>query len=167
MHRFGFFQLRGDYNTDRAVEEVDYGIWCAAYGFTSGSAADGNGDGIVDAADYTVWRDNLGATIPAPPAPLTSEGDELATEFLPSLQRLSSLGDTEASAITDAGRTVRDALARDAAFFDLATLQLPFETIRQVKPVSQSAIGNHRRELLTLLAYDRSLATTSEQSQQV
>ena len=26
-------------------------------------AADGNGNGVIDAADYTVWRDNLGAAI--------------------------------------------------------------------------------------------------------
>ena len=26
----------------------------------AGSGADGNGNGIVDAADYTVWRDHLG-----------------------------------------------------------------------------------------------------------
>jgi hypothetical protein len=35
-------------------------------------AGDGNGDGFVDAADYTVWRDNLGKTFadvpPDPPA---------------------------------------------------------------------------------------------------
>ena len=33
-----------------------------------GTGADGNGDGVIDAADYTVWRDNLAssASVPVP-----------------------------------------------------------------------------------------------------
>jgi endonuclease/exonuclease/phosphatase family metal-dependent hydrolase len=51
--------LPGDYNSDGAVDPLDYDIWSAAFG-TSSAAADGNGDGIVNAADYAIWRDNLG-----------------------------------------------------------------------------------------------------------
>ncbi|HEY4232336.1 MAG TPA: PEP-CTERM sorting domain-containing protein, partial [Lacipirellulaceae bacterium] len=29
----------------------------------SSLAADGNGDGIIDAGDYIVWRDHLGASV--------------------------------------------------------------------------------------------------------
>lgn len=46
-------------------------VWCVTAGVsfgsgtfeavTSGPAGDFNGDQVVDAADYTVWRDNLGA----------------------------------------------------------------------------------------------------------
>ena len=36
--------------------------------------ADGNGDGVVDLADYTVWRDNLGTGIPLA-ASITIAGD--------------------------------------------------------------------------------------------
>jgi hypothetical protein len=36
------------------------------------NGADGNGDGVVDAADYTVWRDALDATMTiAIPKPTT------------------------------------------------------------------------------------------------
>ena len=31
--------------------------------------ADGNGDGVVDAADYTIWRDNLTAPAAAVSVP--------------------------------------------------------------------------------------------------
>ena len=35
----------------------------ANFGSTTILAADGNGDGTVNAADFTIWRDNLGATL--------------------------------------------------------------------------------------------------------
>ena len=52
----------GDYDGNGEVEEADYVRWKAAYG-SSDPAADGNVDGIVDAADYTVWRNHLGVPL--------------------------------------------------------------------------------------------------------
>jgi sugar lactone lactonase YvrE len=55
--------LVGNYNgIDIATDQLDYDKWKADYGklVAKGNGADGNGNGIVDAADYTVWRDNLG-----------------------------------------------------------------------------------------------------------
>jgi hypothetical protein len=42
-------------------------VWRAGFGRTIEPeiGADGNGDGVVDAADYVVWRKNLGMTLPA------------------------------------------------------------------------------------------------------
>jgi sugar lactone lactonase YvrE len=57
--------LIGNYNgTDIAIDQTDYAKWVADYGklVAKGNGADGNGDGIIDAADYTVWRDHLGNT---------------------------------------------------------------------------------------------------------
>lgn len=48
----------GDYDQNGVVEQNDYVVWSALYG-TNNASADGNGDGFVDAADYTIWRDNL------------------------------------------------------------------------------------------------------------
>ncbi|TWT97858.1 hypothetical protein Pla108_20110 [Botrimarina colliarenosi] len=47
----------GDYNRDGLVDSADYDLWRDAYGSTTNLLADGNGDSVVNAADYTVWRD--------------------------------------------------------------------------------------------------------------
>jgi hypothetical protein len=54
--------LPGDYNGDGVVSATDYGVWRASFGANSGPAqrADGNGDGVVDTADFVVWRNNSG-----------------------------------------------------------------------------------------------------------
>jgi autotransporter-associated beta strand protein len=62
----------GDYNDDGIVDTADYVVWRKAFG-QLGGAADGNGDGRVDDADYTVWRSNLGR-IAQPPAGGTTAG---------------------------------------------------------------------------------------------
>ena len=49
--------LAGDYNADGVVDAADYTVWADNFGSSTNLAADGNGDGVVDAADYTMWRD--------------------------------------------------------------------------------------------------------------
>lgn len=53
--------LQGDYDGNNSVGAEDYAVWRANYGSTSNTDADGNLDGIVDAADYVVWRHALNA----------------------------------------------------------------------------------------------------------
>ncbi len=52
----------GDYDRDGSVTAADGVFWANAFGASTGTGtglqADGNGDGVVDAADFTVWRDN-------------------------------------------------------------------------------------------------------------
>ncbi len=51
----------GDYNGDGHVDAADYSVWRNSMGMMgSGLAADGNGDGKVDAADYDVWKNHFG-----------------------------------------------------------------------------------------------------------
>jgi autotransporter-associated beta strand protein len=50
-------RLPGDYDYNGSVGPEDYARWKELYG-TGHPAADGNGDGIVDAVDYTVWRNH-------------------------------------------------------------------------------------------------------------
>jgi hypothetical protein len=52
-----------DYNGDGAVNAVDYTIWRNTYGERGDSlAADATGNGIVDISDYYVWKAEYGRT---------------------------------------------------------------------------------------------------------
>lgn len=55
-------ELAGDYNGNGQVDAADYTVWQDNFGSTTMLAADGNDNGIIDAADYTVWQDNFGAS---------------------------------------------------------------------------------------------------------
>ncbi len=55
--------LIGDYNGDGMVDAADYTVWRDSFDSTTNLAADGDNDGRVDFDDYTLWRDNYGQTI--------------------------------------------------------------------------------------------------------
>ncbi|WP_425397540.1 hypothetical protein [Aeoliella sp.] len=52
----------GDYNEDGIVNLADYTVWRNTLGatVTAGSGADGDQSGVVDAGDYDVWKNNFG-----------------------------------------------------------------------------------------------------------
>ena len=53
--------LPGDYNHNGVVDAADYTVWRNSLGRTgSGLAADGNINGMIDAGDYTVWKSHFG-----------------------------------------------------------------------------------------------------------
>jgi thermolabile hemolysin len=55
--------LPGDYNHDGIVNAADYTIWRDAFGETGlGLIADGDGNGKVDRADFNVWQSHFGQT---------------------------------------------------------------------------------------------------------
>lgn len=57
--------LPGDYDRDGVIDVDDETVWRNTYGSEreiAGSAADGSFDRLVNAADYTVWRDASAAT---------------------------------------------------------------------------------------------------------
>lgn len=57
--------LAGDYNGDGLVDLADYTVWRNTLGNTvpNGTGADGNGDGLINTADYGEWKDNFGASL--------------------------------------------------------------------------------------------------------
>ena len=54
--------LPGDYNHDGVVDAADYVVWRNSVGSTVNLAADGNNDGVVNSSDYTYWRQRVGQT---------------------------------------------------------------------------------------------------------
>jgi T5SS/PEP-CTERM-associated repeat protein len=53
--------LAGDYNGNGVVDAADYTVWRDTLGMTgSGLAADGDGSGTIDQADYNIWKSNFG-----------------------------------------------------------------------------------------------------------
>jgi hypothetical protein len=56
--------LPGDYSGDDVVDAADYTIWRDMLGQTgSGLAADGNNDTVVDDLDYNIWKSNFGTIL--------------------------------------------------------------------------------------------------------
>lgn len=56
--------LSGDYNQDGLVDAADYTVWRDELAAGSGLTSDGNGDGVVNAFDFDVWRLNYGSSLP-------------------------------------------------------------------------------------------------------
>ncbi len=55
------FALTGDYNGNGVVDAADYTVWRDSLDqMGSGLAADGDGDGAIDADDYGVWASHFG-----------------------------------------------------------------------------------------------------------
>ncbi|MEN0111116.1 MAG: hypothetical protein AAF805_10375, partial [Planctomycetota bacterium] len=61
--------LDGDYNGDGVVDAADYTVWRDTDGSNLLLAADGDDDTVVDADDYTVWANGFGGSVSAAPVP--------------------------------------------------------------------------------------------------
>ncbi|MEQ8849304.1 PEP-CTERM sorting domain-containing protein [Botrimarina sp.] len=71
--------IQGDYNADGLVNAADYTVWRDTNGDSviPGEGADGNGDGTINGPDYEAWRLNYG--LGAAPAAATPEPTTLAS----------------------------------------------------------------------------------------
>ncbi|MGL4511459.1 MAG: hypothetical protein ACRCT8_00070 [Lacipirellulaceae bacterium] len=59
---FAAVGIVGDYNRDGVVNAADYTVWRDTLGSTSDLRADGDLNGSIGSNDYTVWRNRYGAT---------------------------------------------------------------------------------------------------------
>ncbi|WP_146399017.1 autotransporter-associated beta strand repeat-containing protein [Pseudobythopirellula maris] len=73
--------LQGDFNGDGSVDAADFTVWRDHLGESDESAILSAGDGLggVDQADYDLWVANFGASYPAPEAASVPEPASLAT----------------------------------------------------------------------------------------
>lgn len=55
----------GDYNFDGMVDAADYTVWRDSQNSTTLAEADGNGDGVVNNADLAIWRNSFGMSASA------------------------------------------------------------------------------------------------------
>jgi len=59
---FAALHLRGDYNYDGLVNTADYTVWRDTLG-SPNATADGDGSGIVDGGDYNLWKNRFGNSL--------------------------------------------------------------------------------------------------------
>ena len=68
--------LVGDYNGNGVVDAADYTVWRDTLGdsVTPGTGADGDGDGNIDPDDYNLWVTNFGNSSPSNSASVPEPG---------------------------------------------------------------------------------------------
>ena len=76
----------GDYNGNGVVDAADYTLWRDTLGSQLDLRADGNGDGMVDEADYVFWNDRFGNVIG------TGSGPRFPSRQLPCCSRPGLVG---------------------------------------------------------------------------
>ncbi|MEX2168049.1 MAG: hypothetical protein WD851_01955 [Pirellulales bacterium] len=69
---FGPPVVPGDYNGDGDIDAADYSVWRDTLNSTTNLAADGDGSLQIGAGDYQVWRENFGNSFPIGAANVTT-----------------------------------------------------------------------------------------------
>ncbi len=96
-------EILGDYNGDGSVDAADYTVWRNDEGSTTRLVADGDGSGKVDANDYEVWKNHYGNGV----------GPNLSAAY--GIQVVSTAVDDNDGDHTFGDLSLREALSRAAA----------------------------------------------------
>ena len=75
--------LAGDYNDDGVVDGADYTVWRDLLGAALDPRADGDTNGVVDIDDYNVWKANFGLSAGAGASTGGDQGIALGTSGVP------------------------------------------------------------------------------------
>lgn len=131
---FDYFGLaaptpNADFNGDGTVDAADYSIWRDSLGqvVSPGELGDANFDGQVDAADYSVWRDQFSLT-PGSPAQSGGAGANSSATSLAAGEALFVPFDERDDTYDSARLSTAAALPRDDQASDVALLLLARET---------------------------------------
>lgn len=127
-------ELAGDYNGDGRVDAGDYTVYRDTLGSTSDLRADGDHNGVVDANDRLVWANNYGATADPPPSVQVSEA-AARSESEP-------IDDSPLDRVSAARLAFRPSMAREDSLRSHA------------EPTSKELLGNSDSVSLLLLADD-------------
>jgi hypothetical protein len=110
--------IAGDYTGDGVVDQADYVLWRRDFGSTTSLLADGNLNGVVDTGDFLIWRQNYGSVVPLPPY--------VAVPGSGSLAALNAVPEPGAAAMAIAGVAFLTLGARRRAHRSLCALLKPF-----------------------------------------
>lgn len=66
--------VAGDYNSDGVVDAADYTVWRDTLNSTTDLRADGDESGTIDSADYQLWKDNFTGGTPSAAALIPEPG---------------------------------------------------------------------------------------------
>ncbi|MEN1679042.1 MAG: malectin domain-containing carbohydrate-binding protein [Planctomycetota bacterium] len=137
LNLFGFLvgafdPVPGDYDGSGLVDTADYAVWKNAFGATGSQPADGNGDQVVDAADFTIWRDNLGASRPDVElsSPAAAEPQPISNAF--------TLVSPDSDEVDDPDTDIDERVTVSAAAFDRALLLLALDTTDAEQPPEEA-----------------------------
>jgi hypothetical protein len=99
--------LVGDYNLNHSVDAADYVLWRKTLNTSvamPNSGADGDGSGVIDPGDYTVWRSNFGDVLSPGAGSGLPEDEALSSEL--SISDSTSGSATAAVAVTSLAPTI-------------------------------------------------------------
>lgn len=113
----------GDYNRNGVVDAADFTVWRDTNGqtVTPGSGADGNGDGTIDASDYLVWINNFGLSLDAAVVAATSASAYVPRQAAPAAAAVVAAEPMAAAAVSATLPDEAESVSFSDAFLDVSS----------------------------------------------